>query len=411
MADNRPSYFDAVLGGEAAPPVAGVVLRGFEGVKNSLKSSNVKVRTTALSSALNYGDAGLDLVIEALHDSSQQVQRLAKRLLKRRGGVRGKQALLDYNPLLYFTRLEDWKIKDYDPEIGIEKPDVNAYIFREDCELDGWPYQYIKESVYNALENFCQDDRIDELQALLCQIEVEAIFDIASLIAVKDKLKNLRALFIGSREDSQFKLSWSLLTDISPILKAYPKLEVLQMRGYWDEDNIDNIFTPLKHSNLKTLIIETGNGINYRIVQQISKLELSALEYFELWRIPLKKYNQQSVTSIISGKSFPTLKYLGLPSSDCSDELAKIIVNSGIPEQLKVLNLSMGTLTDEGAKLLLNSPLINKLHTLNISGNVLSTEMTQRLSKLNCRVIAEPQFENNYRHNALEADYYNALHE
>ncbi|BAZ17606.1 pentapeptide repeat protein [Calothrix sp. NIES-4071] len=115
MADNQPEDFDAVLGGEAAPPVAGVVLGGFEGIKSSLKSSNVKVRTAALSSALNYGDAGLDLVIKALDDSSPQVQRFARRLLKRKGGVRVKQGLLDYDPLLYFTKLEDWKIKDYDP--------------------------------------------------------------------------------------------------------------------------------------------------------------------------------------------------------------------------------------------------------------------------------------------------------
>lgn len=155
------------------------------------------------------------------------------------------------------------------------------------------------------------------------------------------------------------------------------------------------------------LIIE----LNYRIVQQISKLELSNLEYLEIWRIPLKHYNQQSITSIITDKSFPTLKYLGLPSSDCTNELVKIIISSGIPEQLKVLNLSMGTLTDEGANLLLNSPLINKLHTLNVSGNVLSTEMTQRLSKLNCRVIAEPQFEINYRDSALEPEYYDTLYE
>lgn len=410
MKDKQPSNFDAVLGGEAAPPFAGVVLGGFEGVKSNLESSNVKVRVAALSSALNYGDAGLDLVIEALNDSSPQVQSFAKRLLKHKGGIKGKQALLDYDPLSYFSRLEEWKIKDYDPEIGITNPDVNAYTLSEDCEFNGLPNEYT-ETVENALQNLCQDYRVGELQALLCQIEAETGFNMTSLIHVKNKLNNLRALFIGSREDSEFKLSLSPLIDICPILKAYPKLEVLQVRGYWDEDNINDVFTPLKHNNLKTLIIETGYGINYRIVQQISKLELSALEYLEIWRVPLKYYNQQSVTSIITGKSFPTLKYLGLPSSDYTDELVKIIINSGIPKQLRVLNLSMGTLTDEGAKLLLNSPLVDKLHTLDISGNVLSMEMLQRLSKLNCRVIAEPQFENSYREEVLDAEYYDAVHE
>ena len=94
---NKPQEFDAVLGGKAPPPVEGVVLGGLEGVKHRLTSTVVEARVTALSDALSYGEAGLDLVIGALNDSSQQVQRSASRLLRDQGGDIGKQALLKYD--------------------------------------------------------------------------------------------------------------------------------------------------------------------------------------------------------------------------------------------------------------------------------------------------------------------------
>ena len=58
-----------------------LVLGGVVGVKRHLTSPVVEARVTALSDALNYGKAGLDLVIGALNDSSQQVQLSASRLL------------------------------------------------------------------------------------------------------------------------------------------------------------------------------------------------------------------------------------------------------------------------------------------------------------------------------------------
>ncbi|MEL6459182.1 MAG: hypothetical protein AAFX46_18070 [Cyanobacteria bacterium J06636_27] len=57
--------YDAVLGGENPPLPDSVVLGGIEGVKRRFASKVVEVRIAALRDALNYGDAGLDLVIEA----------------------------------------------------------------------------------------------------------------------------------------------------------------------------------------------------------------------------------------------------------------------------------------------------------------------------------------------------------
>ena len=92
----EPQEYDAVLGGKNPPPVDGAVLGGIEGVKHRLASEVVEVRVTALQDALNYGDAGLDLVIKALQDESKQVKDLAVELLRKREQVKAKSALLAY---------------------------------------------------------------------------------------------------------------------------------------------------------------------------------------------------------------------------------------------------------------------------------------------------------------------------
>ncbi len=104
---NQPKEFDAVLGGKNPPPIDGVVLGGIEGVKNRLKSSDVELQIAALTEAMNYEDAGIDLVIEALHSNLERLQLLAARLLRKSGGLRGNQALLAYNHKLFFTTLEN----------------------------------------------------------------------------------------------------------------------------------------------------------------------------------------------------------------------------------------------------------------------------------------------------------------
>ena len=124
----QPREFDVVLGGKNPPPVTGVVLGGIEGVKQRLESEIVDVRIKALNDAFKYGDEGLDLVIQALENDSLQVQGFASRLLKEWGGEKGKQALLEFDPYLYFTKLDDWEVEEFNPEVGIMNPEGKAYV-------------------------------------------------------------------------------------------------------------------------------------------------------------------------------------------------------------------------------------------------------------------------------------------
>ncbi|MGL5064441.1 MAG: hypothetical protein ACRC62_31015 [Microcoleus sp.] len=70
--ENQPREYDVVKGGQDRPPIDAAVLGGIQGVKSRLASSVFAVRIAALSEAMKYGDAGLDLVVSALQDDSMQ---------------------------------------------------------------------------------------------------------------------------------------------------------------------------------------------------------------------------------------------------------------------------------------------------------------------------------------------------
>lgn len=96
---DQPKEFDAVRGGEVAAPLHSTILGGIEGIKRRLKNPDSQVKIAALQDGIKYGDAGLDLVINALKDSSQQVQLFAAKLLQENGGDKAKQALLAFSQL------------------------------------------------------------------------------------------------------------------------------------------------------------------------------------------------------------------------------------------------------------------------------------------------------------------------
>ncbi|MEG3974155.1 formylglycine-generating enzyme family protein [Microcoleus sp. herbarium8] len=99
---NQPREYDAVLGGQSQVPFAAAVLGGIPGVKSRLASPIVEVRITALSEALKYGDAGLDLIIGALQDESMAVKFTAYSLLKDRDEPSIKEQLQKYFPIFDF---------------------------------------------------------------------------------------------------------------------------------------------------------------------------------------------------------------------------------------------------------------------------------------------------------------------
>jgi len=100
--ENQPREYDAVLGGQSEIPLGAAVLGGIPGVKTRLASPIVEVRIAALKDALKYGEAGLDLILEAWRDESMQVKCAAFSLLQDRNEAKVKQNLDKFIPIFNF---------------------------------------------------------------------------------------------------------------------------------------------------------------------------------------------------------------------------------------------------------------------------------------------------------------------
>lgn len=174
---------------------------------------------------MNYGEPGLDLVIDTLQQSLNEVKRFAASLLREKGGLKGEQFLINYDPWLFFTRLENWKVENYNLQTSICDPIETAYIV--DVE---------------SLNNLLQDQQASKVKALICQMRdrncyyqesKEFNYFVDTLFDACKQLNNLKALFIGDAEQPGYMKSKFALSNISPILESYPHLEVLQVRGGW----------------------------------------------------------------------------------------------------------------------------------------------------------------------------------
>ncbi|MEM7714276.1 MAG: hypothetical protein AAF349_12000 [Cyanobacteria bacterium P01_A01_bin.68] len=400
MNQNQPREFDVVLGGENPAPITGVVLGGIEGVKRRLESEIERVRIVALRDALNYENEGFDLVIETLKKSSEDMHYDIISMLCD-SGDKGKQALFKYNPWLVFSSFQDWE---------------EQFCCHEDNKsLRGYNGHYVqdKTSLISSIEKSRHPIKAIQCGMYYKDRNYKTAFQdfVDTLVEYKDLLPNLKALRIGDRCDIgniKYLKSRISVSNISPLLKAYPNLELLHIRGQMLKEDVvipetkilairnskNKSISPdktVKHKSLRTLIID-ADGISKKNLAKLCNLNLPSLEYLEIWlhRENFYNVNIDSLAPILSGKYCQNLAYLGIRNSSNTSELAKAIVNSPTIKNLKVLELTDGKMESDSAMVLLESSAINNLHTLNLSGNSLGRNMIQRLSQLNCRVITKP---------------------
>ncbi len=369
---HQPQEINPILGINATSPMTNVVLGGIEAMKNHMKTTTIETRVAAIYDALNYGTTGLDLVIAGLQDSSAQVRSAAYKLLQNTSDLKTKNALSNFDRLQLFTRLQDWQSDKFNPKLGIINPTSNVYVLKS----------------LEQLQSLQQLPQVSQLQVLISQLNaaqfsydkkfryiVDIFFDI------HEYLSGIKAVCIDPN------ISRSPIGDVAAILKIYPYLDLLQIGNVYQLD-----FSPIRHNNLKTLIVDSVD-LNSRILQQIYKLELPALEYLDLGFITSNSTLPKAteLMPIFSGNLFPNLKYLGIRGGTDYNEIATLLTRSALAHRLIGLDLSDGNLGGKGAEALLNCPAINHLQILNVSQNRLGKNMVQRLSKLKCQVNAKSQ--------------------
>jgi hypothetical protein len=236
----------------------------------------------------------------------------------------------------------------------------------------------------DRLKELLAQPNIDKLEALLIgawqfadgSISSEAV--VKALVKNRQRLSALKAIFLGDIISEENEMSWIQQSDVSPLLEAFPQLQLLRVRG-----GNGLKFSQTRHDALRQLIVET-TGLGRSVLREICRCEFAALEHLELW---LGEENHgwdaevADLQPILSGKLFPKLSYLGLRNSDVIDEIAAVVVNAPILQQLAVLDLSNGTLTDVGAQALLNLPAGLPLKELNLSHHFMTPGMVKRLKK------------------------------
>ncbi|MGK5675752.1 STM4015 family protein [Micromonospora sp. URMC 106] len=197
---------------------------------------------------------------------------------------------------------------------------------------------------------------------------------IAQLCAAAPRLPALRALFLGDITSEECEVSWMKVGDVSPLLEAYPALEVLRVRGGEDFG-----FSPVRHARLRELVVESG-GLSRAFVAAVLDSDLPALTDLELW-LGTPDYGGDAdvaeLAPLLAGERFPALRRLGLRNAEIADDLAEALSAAPVVRRLERLDLSLGTLGDRGAAALLAGQPLGHLAELDLHHHYLSVEMAE----------------------------------
>ncbi|UUU28792.1 STM4015 family protein [Streptomyces sp. CA-210063] len=199
---------------------------------------------------------------------------------------------------------------------------------------------------------------------------------IKALVAAKDRLPALRALFLGDIVMEECEISWINQGDVDPLLNAFTELEEFGVRG-----GQGLVFPAVRHERLRTLTVETG-GMPVDAVRGVAESDLPALVHLDLW-LGTSEYGGDSevadLAPILAGTRLPALKYLALRNSEMQDDICAALASAPVVARLDVLDVSMGVLTDDGATALLTGQPLTHLTTLDLHHNYLSPAIRDRL--------------------------------
>ncbi|MFE6748575.1 STM4015 family protein [Kitasatospora purpeofusca] len=199
---------------------------------------------------------------------------------------------------------------------------------------------------------------------------------LSRIVADADRFPALEGLFIADVSSEDCEISWLEMSDVTPVMKAFPRLTDLVVRG-----GNGLRLEPFRHERLTHLTFESG-GLPGRVVRAVTASELPALESLELW-FGVDEYGGDAtiddVAPLLAGTRLPALRHLGLQNSEFQDEIAAAVAHAPVVAQLSTLSLSMGVLSDEGATALLDGQPLTHLKSLDLHHHYLSEAMQERV--------------------------------
>ena len=214
-------------------------------------------------------------------------------------------------------------------------------------------------------------------------ISPEPPYPVAEVLAGSaDRLPALRALFIGDiyeGSDGGSDTAYIEHGDLTPILRAYPALEELWVRGRPRPGG--PYFRRLSHGALRKLVFQSG-GLPSEAIRAVGECDLPMLRHLEFY-FGAPKYGGDATPAdvewLLSGEHFANLRHLGLRDSVIQDQIAAAAAHAPIVSRLTTLDLSLGTMGDEGAAALLAGQPLDHLRRLDLGHHYLSAAMQARL--------------------------------
>ncbi|MEU8718540.1 STM4015 family protein [Streptomyces sp. NPDC048663] len=201
---------------------------------------------------------------------------------------------------------------------------------------------------------------------------------IEALVAARDRLPELRALFLADIVMEECEISWIIQGDVSPVLEAFPRLEEFGVRG-----GNQLCFPIVRHERLRRLTVETG-GIPADVVRSVAGSDFPALVHLDLW-LGTSEYGGScelgDLEPLFAGTRLPALKHLALRNSEIQDAICSALSSAPVVARLDALDVSMGVLTDDGATALLSGQPLTHLKSLDLHHNYLSAELHARLQE------------------------------
>jgi hypothetical protein len=242
--------------------------------------------------------------------------------------------------------------------------DVHANTPRLRLEYDQWDSEMTIAQLFAA---YAKIPQATETQALVVGSwgfeDADSAPVVEALVSYRDRLPELRALFLGDIIAEENEISWIQQTDLSAVWPSYPKLEQISVRG-----GTGLTLGRIRSTALKSLTIEAG-GLSRRVIQDALAAEAPNLEHLEIWT-GSNNYGADSspadFAALFAGELFPKLKTLALRNCEYADDLAKAIAEAPVLDRIETLDLSLGNLSDEGGEALASSKLIRKLKKLDL---------------------------------------------